>query len=208
MPEFFANLIKLPVLVRLRGRPGDRDPRRPAGPPRRWRCSSPGSVTFVLIGIAGASAIERYLAVAAVALLVFAAVAFGGFTLLEPGRAAHAPGWSPRSRVIVFGVAFTATRLNLARFDAELSFRGAAHDDLAEVLADPRVRAGLKCGPLTTPNHKLVPDTRWIADLPYEKVRARADPKLKMPRKGVAIYVNSRFARCSRRRSRATPTRS
>jgi hypothetical protein len=95
--------------------------------------------------------------------------------------------------VILFGIGFTATRLNLARFDAELSFRGAAHDDLAEVLADPRVRAGLKCGPLTTPNHKLVPDTRWIADLPYEKVRARADPDFKMPRKGVAIYVNSRF---------------
>ena len=45
-----------------------------------------GIVTFVLIGIAGASVIERYLAVAAVALLVFAAVSFGGFTMLEPGR--------------------------------------------------------------------------------------------------------------------------
>ena len=149
-------------------------------------------MTFVLIGIAGASAIERYLAIAAVALLVFAAVAFGGFTLLERGRLRTA--WMVVSiLVIVGGVTFTATRLNLARFDAELSFRGAAHDDLAEVLADPRVRAGLKCGPLTTPNHKLVPDTRWIADLPYEKVRARADPKFKMPRKGVAIYANSRF---------------
>ena len=48
-----------------------------------------GDGTFVLIGIAGASAIERYLAVAAVALLVFAGVALGGFTMLEP-RAARA----------------------------------------------------------------------------------------------------------------------
>ena len=40
-----------------------------------------------------------------------------------------------------------------------------------------------------------MPDSRWIADLPYEKVRARADPKLKpKPRKGVGIYVTSRFA--------------
>ena len=40
-----------------------------------------------------------------------------------------------------------------------------------------------------------MPDSRWIADLPYEKVRARADPKLRpQPRKGVGIYVTSRFA--------------
>jgi hypothetical protein len=40
-----------------------------------------------------------------------------------------------------------------------------------------------------------VPDSRWIADLPYKKVRARADPKLRpQPRKGVGIYVTSRFA--------------
>ena len=51
-----------------------------------------GIGTFVLIGIAGASVIERYLAVAAVALLIFAAVAFGGWTMLEPEPAAHADG--------------------------------------------------------------------------------------------------------------------
>jgi hypothetical protein len=63
------------------------------------------------------------------------------------------------------------------------------------VLESPAVRRGLRCGPLSLPNHKLVPDSRWIADLPYEKVRARADPKLKpKPRKGVGIYVTSRFA--------------
>jgi len=192
MPEFFANLIKLPVLIAsVAGLAIGilAAPRRAAAPLALFVA---GVVTFVLIGIAGASAIERYLAIAAVALLVFAAVAFGGFTLLEPGRLRRA--WMVLSiAVIVFGAGYTATRLNLARFDAELSFRGAAHDDLRKVLADPRVRMGLKCGPLTAPNHKLIPDIRWIADLPYEKVRARADPKFKMPRKGVAIYANSRF---------------
>ena len=193
IPEFFANLVKLPVLVASVAGLAIAvlaAPRRAAAP---LALLAAGIVTFVLIGIAGASAIERYLAIAAVALLVFGAVTFGGFTLLMPGRLRRA--WMIASiAFVVFGVAFTATRLNLARFDAELSFRGAAHDDLTEVLADPRVRAGLKCGPLTLPNHKLVPDTRWIADLPYEKVRARADPDFKAPRKGVGIYVNSRFA--------------
>ena len=48
-----------------------------------------GIGTFVLIGIAGLSVIERYLIVAALALLLFAAVALGGFTMLR--RAAATP---------------------------------------------------------------------------------------------------------------------
>jgi hypothetical protein len=193
IPEFFASLVKLPVLlaaviglaVAILA-----VPRRAAAP---LALLTAGIVTFVLIGIAGASAIERYLAIAAVALLVFAAVAFGGFSLLERGRLRT--GWMAVSGlVLAFGVVWTALHLDLTRFDAELSFRGAAHDDLVEVLEDPDVRAGLGCGRLTLPNHKLVPDARWIADLSYEQVRARADPDLKAPRKGVAIYVTSRFA--------------
>ena len=44
-----------------------------------------GVVTFALIGVAGLSVIERYLLVASLAVLLFAAVAAGGFTLLPPG---------------------------------------------------------------------------------------------------------------------------
>ena len=53
-----------------------------------------GIGTFVLIGVAGLSVIERYLIVAALALLVFAAVAVGGFTMLRPRPAADRRGWS------------------------------------------------------------------------------------------------------------------
>ena len=193
IPQFFAHLVKLPALVAaaLGLAVGVlAAPRRAAVP---LALLAAGVATFVLIGIAGASAIERYLAVAAVALLVFAAVAFGGFTVLEPSRLRTA--WmGAAAAVLAFGVVFTAEHLNLRRFDAELSFRGQAHDDLVRVLDDPRVRAGLRCGPLTLPNHKLVPDSRWIADLPYERVLARADPKVRVPRRGVALYVTSRFA--------------
>ncbi|MGH2969839.1 MAG: hypothetical protein ACRDK0_12355, partial [Solirubrobacteraceae bacterium] len=193
IPEFFANLVKLPVFVAaVLGLAIGllATPRRAAAP---LALLAAGVVTFVLIGIAGASAIERYLAVAAVALLVFAAVSFGGFTLLEPGRLRRR--WMVAAAAVALaGVVYTALNLNLARFDAELSFRGAAHESLVDVLTDPRVQAGLRCGPLTLPNHKLVPDSRWIADLPYEKVRARADPRLRAPRRGVGIYVTSRFA--------------
>ena len=99
IPEFFANLVKLPVLVAaVLGLAIAilAVPRRAAAP---LALLTAGIVTFVLIGIAGASAIERYLAVAAVALLVFAAVTFGGFTLLEEGRLRR--GWMAASILVL-----------------------------------------------------------------------------------------------------------
>ena len=123
-----------------------------------------GLATFIAIGVAGASVIERYLAVPALALMVLAAVAVGGWTMLLPGwlRTVWMVG---AVLIVVVGVAYTATRLNFSRFDNELRFRGQAHDDLTAVLNDPKVKAGLRCGPLTGPNHKIVPDARWIAGL-------------------------------------------
>jgi hypothetical protein len=152
-----------------------------------------GLATFVLIGAAGASVIERYLAIAAVALIVFAGVGLGGWTMLAPSR--WRTGWAVATAlVVVGGIAFYAVRLDLGYFDNELSFRGAAHRDLVTVLDSAPVRRGLRCGPLSVPNHKLVPDARWIADLPYERVIPRADPKVEQPTRGVALVVTSRFA--------------
>ncbi len=166
-------------------------PRRAAAP---LALLTAGIVTFVLIGIAGASAIERYLAVAAVALLVFAAVSFGGFTLLQAGRLRR--GWTLASILVVsFGVVWTALHLNLARFDAELSFRGAAHDDLAQVLRDP-AREG---GAALRPAHAAQPQARarqraGSPTCPTRRCAPAPTPKLEPPRTGVGIYVTSRFA--------------
>ena len=193
LPGFFASLVKLPVLIASVAGFGlalAMSPRRMVMP---FVLLATGVGTFVLIGIAGASVIERYLAVAALALLIFAAVFFAGFTMLRPGRARTA--WMAASAaLIVFGVVFTATQVRLEYFDNELSFRGAAHDDLVQVLESDAVRRGLECGPLTVPNHKLVPDARWILDAPDGAVIARADPEARVPRRGVALVVVSRFA--------------
>lgn len=193
VPEFFASLVKLPVLLAAVAGFGIAlvlTPRRLVMP---LLLLVTGIGTFVLIGLAGASVIERYLAVAALALLVFAAVFLGGFTMLERGRLRTA--WMGLSAaVVVLGVIFTATHVRLSAFDAELSFRGAAHDDLAAVLRSPGVQAGLRCGPLLLPNHKLVPDSRWILDAPFGRAIPRSDPAAPRPRRGVALVVTSRFA--------------
>jgi hypothetical protein len=193
IPGFLNLIVKLPILIAAAGGlllAVALAPRRAAVPLALFVS---GVGTFVLIGVAGASVIERYLAIAAVALLVFAGVFLGGFTMLRPGRLRT--WWTVGAAVLViFGVVFTATRVRLDHFDSELSFRGAAHEDLVRVLESPAVRAGLRCGPLTVPNHKLVPDARWILGAPADRVIPRADPDERRPRRGVALVVTSRFA--------------
>ncbi|MDP9294161.1 MAG: hypothetical protein M3O90_07050 [Actinomycetota bacterium] len=194
LPSFFGSLVKVPVLAgSLAGIVVAAlvTPRRMAMP---LVLLVSGIGTFVLVGIAGLSVIERYLIVAALALLVFAAVALGGFTMLRPGRARTA--WMAAAGLLVaYGIVFTVTHLNVNRFQNELRFRGDAHVALSRVLHEPKVQAGLRCGPLTVPNHKLVPDSRWILDLGRDRVLARADADVaRTVTKGVAIYVTSRFA--------------
>jgi hypothetical protein len=193
LPEFFSDLVKLPVLLAALlgiGVSVWAAPRRAVMP---LVLLASGIGTFVLIGIAGLSVIERYLIVAALALLIFAAVGVGGFTMLRPGRLRTV--WMSVSIVLlVAGALFTATRVDLTKLTNELQFRGDAHTSLKAVLAEPAVQRALRCGPLTAPNHKLVPDSRWILDYPHDKVLARADPEGPHPKRGVALYVTSRFA--------------
>jgi uncharacterized membrane protein len=134
-----------------------------------------GIGTFALVGVGGFSVIDRYLLVTSMMVMVFCAVALAGWTLLREGtllRRAWAVG---ALLLVVYGAAFTATRVNLDRLDRELEFRGDAHAALHDVLADPAVRAGLRCGPVNVPNHKLIPDIRWMSDLPDGQVLARSE---------------------------------
>ncbi len=191
IPGFLASIVKVPVM--LAGTAGLLlafviAPRRSAWPAVLL---ASGIVTFVAIGVAGLSAIERYLVVAALGVLVFAAVAVAGWTLLDKGTLRTV--WMGLAGVAVAFVAvLTVLNLDLRRFDNELSFRGRAHDSLHEILAKAPVQRALKCGPLTLPNHKLVPDSRWVADLDFEDVRSRV--KNTQQRKGVALVVTGRFA--------------
>ena len=135
-----------------------------------------GLFTFAMVGLGGLSVIDRYLLVPSLMLMLLAAVAIAGWTMLTPGTWLRR-GWMAVSLVlVVFGVAFTADRVNINRLENELVFRGEWRTALREVLDDPAVQAGLSCGPVFVPNHKLVPDVRWDLDLPADQVIARTDP--------------------------------
>jgi hypothetical protein len=183
-PVFYAGLAGLALAVVL-------VPRR-IGVPAALLAA--GLATFGLVGLAGLSVIDRYLLVPSLMVMVFAAVTLTGWTMLRAGRARTL--WAVAAAlVVVYGVAFTATRVRLTSFDTELRFRGDAHASLEAILADPRVVAGRRCGPVSVPNHKLVPDVRWILDAGERDVLARSDDSTRLRvRRGVAIYVADRAA--------------
>ena len=151
-----------------------------------------GVATFVATGLAGLSVIIRYLMVPSVMLCLFAAVALGGFTMLPHGSSLRR-AWAIGAAVaVVLGLAYTSINPpSLKRFDSELVFRGDSERSLRSLLTTPAVKRGLRCGPLSVPTHKLIPDSRWILDLGEKDVVARSDPAASSQRKaryGVAVF--------------------
>lgn len=153
-----------------------------------------GVVTYVAIGIAGLSLIPRYLTVPAVALCVLAGYAVLGFTTLEPGAARER--WRRLAiGALAVGIAFLAVKASsFQRLYDELRFIDRTHDELAGLLAEPRVRAGMRCGALTFPTYRLVPDARWQLDADARAVHTRAGGR---PAGAVAVYIvrDEAFAR-------------
>ncbi len=153
-----------------------------------------GMGTFLLVGLAGLSVIDRYLLVPSLMIMVFAGVALAGWSMLERGRVRT---WWIRAAVLVTlaGAVYTAFNVKPETFDVDLRYRGEAHAALERVLAAPAVRRGMACGPVSVPNHKLVPDVRWVLDKGVTGVLARADPaNAGRIHRGVALYVTNRFA--------------
>src|SRR3954469_1051268 len=156
-----------------------------------------GVGTFVLVALAGLSVIERYLLVPSLMVMVFSGVAVGGWTMLRKGTWTRRVWALGAAALVAFGVIFTVLRVNLASIDSELRFRGDAHTALRHLLSRPAVRAGLRCGAVSTPTHKLIPDVRWVADLGAGRVVARSDGSRgarRAAQRGVAIVVTGRGA--------------
>ncbi len=150
---------------------------------------------FMLIGIGGFSVIDRYLLVAAVMVMLLCAVALGGWSVLPPSRARTTWMWLSVA-ALVAGAGFTATKLSLKNVTRELEFRGEARPALGEALQDPKTEAALeRCGTLYLPNHKTIPDARWLTDLPADRVLARTDQAVPdQPTEGVLLITHQRRA--------------
>jgi hypothetical protein len=121
-----------------------------------------GSFTFFATSAAGLSVLPRYLTVPAVALCLPA-----GY-LVTRSRALIAVA-------VVAGLAFVVVRADaFDKLATELRFIRTTHDDLTAVLHTRAVVDGRACGPVTLPNYRLVPDTRWILDATQKQVGSRS----------------------------------
>jgi hypothetical protein len=155
-----------------------------------------GVFTFVATGLAGLSVIVRYLLVPVVMLTLFAAVAVGGFTMLRPGSTWRRSWSLAAGLAVALGLVWTGLHPpSFVRFNDELAFRGESGRSLYAVLGTPAVKEKLRCGPLSLPTHRLMPDSRWILDIPQRKVISRSQDSPTVRRRmryGVALIPTSR----------------
>jgi hypothetical protein len=145
-----------------------------------------GVITFLATGLAGLSVLPRYLTVPVIAVALAAGYGVLGFTTLPHGRLRQA--WSRAAiAAAALGLVFVAIKAPVVRTLAnELRFIRATHDDLVAILHAPAVQRDRRCGPITFPTYRLVPDTRWLLDLPAGRVGARS---ARRHERGVAMFV-------------------
>jgi hypothetical protein len=120
---------------------------------------------FVAEGAAGASVIDRYMMGAGAVLIVFCAVAIGGWSMLERGSKLRRAWVGGAVVLVLYGAVLAATTLSLSSLRTTLAYHEDFHKGLVVALANPKVKAELKRCPLVSlPNNKLIPDARWILD--------------------------------------------
>jgi hypothetical protein len=132
-----------------------------------------GIGTFVLLAAAGLSVIDRYLLMPAVMILIFCAFALSGWTMLERGLLRRV--WALGALALaVIGIYLAASTLSVGKIETELGFRNSGQTQLVAILHNPHVKRDLACGPISLPDHKLVPDVRLILNLDGNQVIDRA----------------------------------
>jgi hypothetical protein len=111
--------------------------------------------------------------------------------MLPHGHAARTPWIVASVLVTLGGAAFTATHLHPGYVDRELTTRRVLRQELARLIATPAFTLARRCGPVTVPNHKLIPDTRWLLHADADEVLARsALPAFGQRMRGAQIFVS------------------
>ena len=134
-----------------------------------------GAVTFVGTGLLGLSILPRYLTVPSVAVCILGGYGLAGFTALaadHPWRRWWRRGAAAATALGAIGLAILAP--SIANVRDEVRLIRSTHDSIVATFNDPRVRAAMRCGPVTYPTYRLVPDTRWHLDAPPAAVGARS----------------------------------
>jgi hypothetical protein len=143
------------------------------------------------------SILPRYLTVPAVAVCLMAALLLAGWTLIPLSAG------GPRPAVVggfiaiaVVAISYATVRSERASYvAAEARYYVAVRDDLHAILDQPAVVAGRRCGPVSLPTYRQIPDVRWYLDADREAVVSRADKNqaARARRGGVALIALGRI---------------
>jgi hypothetical protein len=145
-----------------------------------------GTLAFAGSGALGLSILPRYLTVPAIAVCLFAGYAVGGFERVAAGQLRT---WWSRGAIValVLGLAFVAIRIpSFTKLRNELRFIGDTHEDVVAMVEDPAVQRARRCGPITLPTYRLVPDIRFELHARRREVVSRA---VQQPSQGVALFL-------------------
>lgn len=191
--RFVTKILKWPVLVACLigvALAVWREPRRSVLP---LTFVLSGIVTFALIVGAGLAAIDRYLVVSALGLQFFGGYALAGWSR-APERSGLRRWWMVGAAILaVAGIAFAATHTSFTYIRKDLDTRVQIPDRLQEILEAPAVVAARRCGPVTVPNQKLIPDVRLVlGGARASEVLARSDPRARNVTTGVALTIERR----------------
>lgn len=146
----------------------------------------------VLISIGGLSLLPRYLLLADLSLSLFCGFAIAGWkTSAQPNAAMR--------RWRIAGICAGALAVLLAltggavgKLRSEVALDRDVHSALQAILSNDATREGLRCGPLTFPSFRLIPDARLMLG-GSQQVRGRAQPPIAAS--GVAVTVRSSDSR-------------
>lgn len=136
-------------------------------------------VAFVADGAAGASVLDRYMVAPAVVMVLFCAVALGGWSLLDRASSARRSWMVAAGVLVLFGLVDVSSTLTVRGLRETLAYHEELDSGLAAALANPAVSSAIvRCGLVSLPNNKLIPDVRWMLHDPRAvQVAARSDAR-------------------------------
>jgi hypothetical protein len=149
--------------------------------------------SYLVIASGGLANVWRYILVAAIGLILFATYALTGWSLVDRGRRLR-KWWAGGALLCVLvGVGWTATHLNVSKIDSDIKQRRQVSDNFRSIMVQPAVLRARKCGPVSVPSQKLLPEAKWAFRLEPPQIIPRSDTSFPVQKQGVAIVINPSY---------------
>jgi hypothetical protein len=146
-----------------------------------------GVLTFLLIAAAGLSVIPRYMTIPSLLLTLCAAVALGGWTLIDERTPRRIAIGIAVVSVLLLGWRAPTLARDFDRLGEQANFIEAQHTGLKQILDAPRAAEALqRCRPITVPTHSAIPVIRYETGLPKDALEASIGQR-RPPTSGVLL---------------------